>query len=37
MLALAGETIITVYRNTEKFILDNKVIIDSLKKKQWKN
>lgn len=31
-----GETIITVYRNNEKFILDNKVIIDSLKKKQWK-
>lgn len=27
-----GETIITVYRNREKFILDNKEIIDSWKK-----
>jgi hypothetical protein len=26
-----GETIITVYRNNVKFILDNKVIISSLK------
>lgn len=29
----SGETIITVYRNNEKFTLDNKDIINSLKKK----
>jgi hypothetical protein len=29
----SGETIITVYRNNEKFTLDNKDIIDSLKRR----
>lgn len=33
ILKKKGETIITVYRNNEKFILDNQEIINGLKKK----